>query len=920
MRRFLAILALLLLASSASALIKPNGATSVITYFDLRDTADGTGKTALDVTTFDLQYVEEGAAPSAKVDCTSLGSTNAAWDDNEAFEIDATDQPGLYRVDWPNAAFDGGVGKVVVLTVKCAGVFTKHITVELSPSANVTEWEGNADSGAQVEAEATDALEADNLDHLFAAVDTDLATTVADTSTLGFLLTSANVSNYSRTTDSQEALANAVGAAVGALYVPDASSAITTGNQDAGTWASCAADNGTRWTIGDENGTNTIDVTCEFNMGESRVAAQLDVNGYFNRSGGGGYVVQVYAWDYTAGAWLGISGGTTDTQLADRSTDKDYVFAVPANCTDTVTTAGEVKIQFRSTRGATAGGDVLYLDYVAVTGLASAALSPEAVASAVWQHDYGHTVALHTSRYTGHVWYVDAGMSDDEGGGMTPVDAFQKIGTAITAASAGDRIVIKAGSYVEASIDITKAGLELWGEHGTILTGGGSGTALEISASNVLVNGVWATPGAAQVGFDIGPDATCHRTRLVDCISYSTGGTGFRVGTDDGRATFERCEARGYTTAGFNLGGPAPYLQDCLAIAPHGSSTIGYHLSNAACDRGMLHHCRSINNGTNSILIVAGADENVFHVCTDSDTCGAVTDGGTDNALRNMLDVDNEWARATRTLTGTQTFNLTGNITGNLSGSAGDLLKISGSADAANNAEIVFATDFATNYDTTADTWTIDLDNVDGTLDAGEIGADAITNAKIADDVEVDVKTIETADATTYLEGRTLAAAAYFLFGDDTVANVTAVSTVATVNGLAANVIDASALKADAATEIATATWTMALPGAFAAGSAGRHLGDWKDGERLDLILDAGGLGGGAIEYPYTLTSDVGGAPIANAFVWVTTDEEGLHTHTRGYTNASGIVTFQLDAGTYYFWRSHPSFTFTNPDEETVSP
>jgi len=796
---------------------------------------------------------------------------------------------------------------------------------------------------------AADALAATNLDHLTGDIGAGLDTVIHDTSILGFMLASSDVSTYARTTDSHEAIANAVGAAVGALYVPDAASTITTGNEDAGTWASCAADNDTRWTIGDEDGANTIDVTCEFNMGASRVAAQLDVNGYFNRLGGGGYVVEVYAWDYTGAAWLKISGGTTDTQLADRSSDKDYVFAIPSNCTDTVTTAGEVKIQFRSTRATTAGGDVLYLDYVAVIGLASAALSPEANASAVWQHDYGHAVALHTLRYTGHVWYVDAGMSDDEGSGTHPHDAFQKIGTAITAASAGDRINVKAGSYAEASIDITKDGLELWGEHGTILTGGGSGTALEISASNVLVNGVWATPGAGQVGFDIGPDATCHRTRLVNCISYSTGGTGFRVGTDDGRATFEHCEARGYTTAGFNLGGPAPYLTDCQAIAPTSTSSIGYHLSNAACDRGMLYRCRSINNGTSSLTIVSGADENIIHLSADSDTCGAVVDGGTNNALRDMLDVDNEWARTTRTLTGTQVFDLTGDITGSLSGSVGsvtnevtaDMTKISGDSTAADNLEeFLNGTDgagvilraeqlkLACNVDSEA---ALDCRNahangigqynsglVAGQYNSGDIGQynSGGTNIGQLNDGagygqrNTGVLGGQRNDGAKGQWNQGLEAQKNEGTGDTPIA-LTLVGTADRIDDILA---DTDELQTD---WVNGGRLDLLLDLTLADTDALQTW--WVDGGRLDLILDASSLGAGSTTYVYTVTSSVAPNPvIANVLVWVTTDVAGDTVVASGYTSTLGVVTFYLDPGTYHFWRSKAGYTFVNPDTEVV--
>lgn len=106
------------------------GSTNVTTYFVLRLAADGSAATGLTITDIDLQYTRSGATPSAKVDATALGSTGAAHSDNKAIEIDATDQPGLYRVDWPDAAFAAGV-REVILSVKCATAFTEHMRVEI---------------------------------------------------------------------------------------------------------------------------------------------------------------------------------------------------------------------------------------------------------------------------------------------------------------------------------------------------------------------------------------------------------------------------------------------------------------------------------------------------------------------------------------------------------------------------------------------------------------------------------------------------------------------------------------------------------------------------------------------------------------------------------------------------------------------
>jgi hypothetical protein len=134
------------------------GSTDVTTYFALRLAADGTDATGLTITNIDLQYTRSGDAPAAKVDATALAATNSAHGDNQAIEIDATDQPGLYRVDWPDAAFASGV-REVVLTVKCATAFTEHLRVNLTPvPANAVQVSGDATAADTLElfAEALD--------------------------------------------------------------------------------------------------------------------------------------------------------------------------------------------------------------------------------------------------------------------------------------------------------------------------------------------------------------------------------------------------------------------------------------------------------------------------------------------------------------------------------------------------------------------------------------------------------------------------------------------------------------------------------------------------------------------------------------------------------------------------------------------
>lgn len=112
------------------------GTADVSTYFVLRLAATGVEATGLTITNFDIQYVRTGTAPVAKVDATALVATDSLHADNKAIEIDATNQPGLYRVDWPDAAFAAGV-KQVILTVKCATCFTEHMAVEIDPPVGI---------------------------------------------------------------------------------------------------------------------------------------------------------------------------------------------------------------------------------------------------------------------------------------------------------------------------------------------------------------------------------------------------------------------------------------------------------------------------------------------------------------------------------------------------------------------------------------------------------------------------------------------------------------------------------------------------------------------------------------------------------------------------------------------------------------
>ena len=98
------------------------------------------------------------------------------------------------------------------------------------------------------------------------------------------------------------------------------------------------------------------------------------------------------------------------------------------------------------------------------------------------------------------------------------------------------------------------------------------------------------------------------------------------------------------------------------------------------------------------------------------------------------------------------------------------------------------------------------------------------------------------------------------------------------------------------------------------------------DGDTSDFVpstdsleaLMAGTTGSGAYEYTVTIT--VGGVAVDNVAVWFTTDAAGANVVAGTlYTDALGQVTPMLDDGTYYVWKEHASYNFTNPQTIEVT-
>lgn len=113
------------------------GAIDVTRFVHLLN-IDGTDATGKTITGFDLTYCRDLALPATKVDATALAAVDSVHADNKMIEVDATNMPGVYRVDWPDAPFavapsasDQRHARYAVLTIKEATIQTHSEVVQL---------------------------------------------------------------------------------------------------------------------------------------------------------------------------------------------------------------------------------------------------------------------------------------------------------------------------------------------------------------------------------------------------------------------------------------------------------------------------------------------------------------------------------------------------------------------------------------------------------------------------------------------------------------------------------------------------------------------------------------------------------------------------------------------------------------------
>lgn len=125
--------------------VKP-GTTSLIQLVFIRDSSvtTGAGKTGLAYNTSSLTayYARPGATATAITLVTQ--TVTGAYSSGGFVEVDATNWPGLYRLDVPDAAIATGVRSVAILLKGAANMEPCPLEIDLTSDANIVAINANA--------------------------------------------------------------------------------------------------------------------------------------------------------------------------------------------------------------------------------------------------------------------------------------------------------------------------------------------------------------------------------------------------------------------------------------------------------------------------------------------------------------------------------------------------------------------------------------------------------------------------------------------------------------------------------------------------------------------------------------------------------------------------------------------------------
>lgn len=268
--------------SSTQVLPDSTGVSVIIALFDPTTNGPNTGLTPTDL---ELAYTRPGAdvvTNPGVVLATPL--PNDVWLANGVHEIDATDCPGDYRFDFPDAAFVDSVPEVQLTILNGSGVVIGRKTVNLASVATQEQVDSigsGATGGTHVEA-TYDNTTRDTIDNA-AAVDKGSGLVgipvTGHTFVAGREVTIAGTTNYngafeiiSQTTNEVVITDTFVSETFGGTetIVASIKGEIFVGTVTSGTFANTSKENGVSHSMDDDG--DVIDIVYGFNVGSSRQA------------------------------------------------------------------------------------------------------------------------------------------------------------------------------------------------------------------------------------------------------------------------------------------------------------------------------------------------------------------------------------------------------------------------------------------------------------------------------------------------------------------------------------------------------------------------------------------------------------------------------------------------------------------------
>ena len=620
--------------------IKP-GSTDVSLLVWVQDSASttGGGKTgiAYNASGLTAYYARPGEAAAAITLATQ--TVTGAHSDGGWVEVDATNMPGLYRLDLPDAVVAAGVRSAVVHVKGASGMAPLLLEIDIASQVDAVAISG-------------DATAADNLEAQF-----DGTGLTGDT----YPSTQAQVGNIATT-----------GAAA---YQAAASFTKTVGGTETLTYAATDTSNGVYHQVTDSAG--ALDVYYEYTLREDEVAVGVQFKGRMN---GAGDNVAVQAYDWVGAGWVtlfSLNGVST-------TTDTTQTPSLVSKYTGTSTNVGKVRIRFYAASGLTSA--TLYVDQC-IVAKASTSRTVGYSQGAIWI-DSTNGVAGTTTYFNGTADHPVSTWAD----ALTLAAAlsiyrFQVApGTTITLAASAAKYALAGKGWK----------LALGGQDLSYATIDGCELVTGIATSATWEMFFWnCQMGACTLG-----EADLHNCHVTDVITLGAsapylfnGCVGVPIGTPGvdfdslGGATVVIGNARGVWTIANMAAGDTLYVDGNgeLTIAASCTGGVvyvsgGIHLTNNGSgqtiyDTSRFGEDQTIGLGANALTAAALATDAVTEIADGvlARDIGSGTNAGTldERTVRSALRfLRNKWSVAGTTLTVTAEDDATTAWTSALSSSA----------------------------------------------------------------------------------------------------------------------------------------------------------------------------------------------------------------------------------------------------------